>query len=76
MLRSDEEIIRQGLLTAKATLGELKRGRVTFDSADVASKADGVLLGTVLGLPVYRDAALGAGKYVYTSEAGVVLASN
>ena len=76
MLRTDADIIVQALKTAKGTLGELKRGYVQFDSADSASKADGQLLGTALGIPIIRLASLADGKYVYRDWAGNVLASN
>jgi hypothetical protein len=77
MLRTDRDIIVQALKTAKGTLGQLKRGYITFDSADAVSyKADGQLLDVVMGLKVNRLASLSNGKYAYYDEAGNSLATN
>lgn len=77
MLRTDRDIIVQGLKTAKGTLGELKRGYVYFDSADaVLYKADAQTLDLVMGMKVSRSAALSNGKYTYYDAAGNSLATN
>lgn len=77
MLRDDRDIIVQALKTAKLSLGELKRGYITFDSADLlANKADGALVAVIMGLKVNRLDSLSNGKYVYYDAAGNSLASN
>lgn len=53
------------------------RGKVYMDSVDLdLYKAEGQLVGTAFGLPVYRKAALANGKYQYYDEAGTLLVSN
>ena len=76
MLRTDRNILMAAGL-GKVANSQTPRGKVYMDSADlVLYEADGVLVGTVLSLPVYRKAALGNGKYQYYDEAGSLLASN
>jgi len=84
MLRSDLNIFIQDAISllgspgvAAASRVRRLRGEVTMDSADLAlHKADGVLVGTAFGLPVFRDDALAAGKYVYFDAAGNTLLTN
>ena len=76
MLRSDRNILVAGGIT-KVANSQTPRGYVNMDSAWlVLYKADGVLVGTVFSLPVYRDAALANGKFEYYDEAANLLASN
>ena len=81
MLRSDRNIIMlQCLIPAglfKPTNSQTPRGNIQMDSAHLGTyKADGQLVGTALGIPIYRKAALADGKYQYYDEAGNVIASN
>ena len=79
MLNTDIDILWAYWISTsgKVTLTEAKRGKITMDSADlVLYKADGQLAGSFLGIPIFRDAALGNGKFVYTSEAGDSLLTN
>jgi len=80
MLRADHNIVNDGRRATEwagnYTVKKL-RGRITIDSADlVLNKADGALVGTSLGVPMYRDTALANGKFVYKDSAGNTLASN
>lgn len=79
MLNTDIDILWAYWVSTsgRSTLPEAKRGRITMDSVDLAAyKADGQLSGTFLGIPIYRDAALANGKFVYTDYAGNSLLTN
>ena len=56
------------------------RGKITFDSADYQIAgylvADGLLLGSAFGIPIFRDAALADGIYEYYDAAGNLLKTN
>ena len=76
MLRTDRNILMAAGF-GKVANSQTPRGKVYMDSAWlVLYKADGVLVGSALGLPVYRKAALANGKYQYYDEAANLLASN
>ena len=63
--------------SGKATLPEAKRGYIQMDSAHLVSyKADGALVGTFLGIPIYRLASLDNGKFAYYDAAGNSLLTN
>lgn len=70
------ETIMRG--TAKPALHELKRGVLYIDAANISGFADGQLIGTILGIPLKRKAALADGKYQYYDDAATpnLLASN
>lgn len=76
MLTSDRNIlIAAGV--GKVANSQTPRGKIYMDSADLgAYEADGVLVGTVLSLPIYRNAALADGKFEYYDEAGNLVDSN
>lgn len=79
MLRTDLNIIQDYFRAQEEakTMARKLRGRITFDSVDVAARyADGMLIGSYLGIPIYRDAALGNGKFVYKDAAGNSLETN
>jgi len=70
---TDVEIIIKAL---KVSLGELKRGELYLDAANLSGFADGQLIGNICSLPVYRKASLADGKYEYYDDNGNLLASN
>lgn len=80
MIRSDHNIpndYRRATEWAGDYSVKKLRGYVTIDSADlVLNKATGLLVGTTLGIPMYRDTALANGKFVYKDTAGNTLATN
>lgn len=80
MLRSDHNIpndYRRAAEWAGSFTVKKLRGYITFDSAEcVLRYASGVKIGTTLGIPMYRDADLGNGKFVYKDSAGNTLATN
>ena len=76
MLRTDRNILEAAGL-GKVVNSQTPRGRIDMDSADlVLYKVDGQLVGTFLGLPIYRKASLGNGKYEYDDTAGNELKAN
>ena len=78
MLRSDMNIIWTALVkTNGKSNGQLLRGYVEFDSADlVANRADEERVGMVLGFDVQREADLANGKYSYKDRAGNEIYTN
>jgi hypothetical protein len=63
--------------SGRATLASAKRGHIHMDSADlVAYKADGQLVGSFLGIPIFRQAALANDTFAYHDEAGNTLLTN
>ncbi len=80
MLRSDHNIPNDARRVSEwggSWLASKLRGTLTIDSADlVLNKATGILVGTSLGIPMYRDSALANGKFVYKDSAGNTLATN
>lgn len=80
MLRSDINIVHDYIRdasTGRPTIAEMKRGYIQMDSADlVLYHSDGDLVGSVLGIPVYREADLANGKFAYYDAAGNSLLTN
>lgn len=87
IIRRDLNIIMDALLPilgnpgiAPATKIERPRGKITFDSKDLRlpapAVADGLLIGSAFGIPVFRDAALADDIYEYHDEAGTLLSTN
>lgn len=56
------------------------RGKITFDSKALRlpapAKADGLLIGSAFGVPIFRSDALADGIYEYHDEAGTLLKTN
>jgi hypothetical protein len=73
-LRSDFTNLEDMMKAGKVSLGlgALPRGKIYVDSANVSDFADGELVGNILGIPVYRKAALADGKYEYFAEGNLV----
>ena len=79
MLRTDRNIIEAYMrgTSGRVTLAQMPLGKFSMDSADlVLNKADGVLVGTFLSLPIYRLASLANDKFVYYDSAGNSLVTN
>jgi hypothetical protein len=81
MLRSEHVAIVDILRgTVRPTVDQMPRGYVNIDAAHLHAAeydyADGQLVGTALGIPIYRSDALADGKYAYIDEAGTTIASN
>ena len=79
MLNSDIDVLWEYWKSSsgRATLSQASRGYIKMDSAHLAAhKADGVLVGSFLGIPIYRDAALANGKFNYYDADGNLLLTN
>jgi len=79
MLRRDLNILHDYRRAAEnaMTMGAKLRGRLTWDSVGAASQfASTRLMGTIYGIPIYRDSGLANDKFVYSDSAGNVIESN
>ena len=67
-----------GLAAANAV--KHSRGKITFDSKALRlpapARADGLLIGSAFGIPIFRSDALADGIYEYHDEAGTLLKTN
>ena len=56
------------------------RGKITFDSKDLRlpapAVADGLLIGSAFGIPIFRSAALADDVYEYRNKAGTLISTN
>ena len=87
MLRTDLNIIEAALRPYLGSPGlktadriQHLRGKVTFDSKALRlpapARIDGSLIGSVFGVPIFRDDALADGIYEYYDAAGTLLSTN
>ena len=87
MTRTDLNVIMDALRPllgspglAEADRVKHSRGKITFDSKALRlpapARADGLLIGSAFGVPIFRSDALADGIYEYHDEAGTLLSTN
>ncbi len=78
MLRSTDVLIRDFMRgpSVKGTLKQIKRGTIYVDAAELSTKIDGEVVGSIFGMKVRRKASLGDGQIEYRDPSGILLAQN
>jgi hypothetical protein len=80
MLHDDEHVIHSFLEdTVKPATpnGQIPLGRIDANLTDLSARfQNGWLAGTILGIPVFVDTSLAAGKLKFTDSDGALVAEN